>query len=83
MHELPLAEELLHWKKGKPTELSPFTLTNLVQSIASTAGKDLQGILRTQMSVILDDSQLKSLCACFMQRVSLVQGPPGKSTLAS
>lgn len=40
-------------------------------------GADLRGILKTRTSVILDESQMRSLCACFSQSVTLVQGPPG------
>jgi hypothetical protein len=65
----------------KKIECPPFGLSGLVHSIQERAGKDLKDILKTQKSIILDDSQMRSLCACFMQRVSLVQGPPGKLPL--
>lgn len=40
-------------------------------------GQDLKRVLGTKTSVILDESQMRSLCACFSQSVSMVQGPPG------
>jgi hypothetical protein len=79
MSDLPLMEELLHWEAGSDVEGPSFQPVNVLKALESRAGEDLKNVLCTQKSVILDDSQMQSLCACLLQRVSLVQGPPGES----
>ncbi len=78
IRELPLAPELLHWEED--TLLSPpsFQPSKAVLRLEHQTGKDLKDILKTKESIVLDKSQHASLCACLSQRVSLVQGPPGK-----
>lgn len=75
--ELPLFEELLHWKEGALLRAPSFQPTLVIEKLREKAGRDLQNVLRTKKSVILDESQMDSLCASLSQRVSLVQGPPG------
>lgn len=74
--DLPLAEELLHWEDGKSVGEPTFVPSSLLQQLQSMAGQDLKDVLRTKTSIILDDSQMTSLRACFAQSVSLIQGPP-------
>jgi hypothetical protein len=78
MKELPLAEELLHWDEDTPLEGPSFQQMALLRDLERQKGKDLQKIFGTAKSIELDESQTKSLCASLSQRVSLVQGPPGK-----
>jgi hypothetical protein len=79
MREIPLSDELLKWEDGSGLGVNPFGPQRLVEMLKSSAGKELQHLLRAKESVILDESQTDSLCASLSQRVSLVQGPPGKS----
>jgi hypothetical protein len=79
MKDLPLKDELLHWETGKDIESPSFQPAGFVRILESHSGKDLKDLLRIKKSVILDESQMTSLCSCLLQRVSLVQGPPGKS----
>lgn len=79
MNDLPLTDELLHWETGKDIEGPSFQPARVIRGLESRSGKDLKDFLRIKKSVVLDDSQMKSLCACLLQRVSLVQGPPGES----
>ena len=79
MNDLPLKNELLHWETGKDIEGPSFQPTEVIKALESRSGKDLKCLLRIKKSVILDKSQMNSLCACLLQRVSLVQGPPGES----
>jgi hypothetical protein len=76
--ELPLAEELLHWEVGKILRSPKFQPVGVIQKLKHNSGKELKAILGTQRSVCLDDSQTDSVCISLSQRVSLVQGPPGK-----
>ena len=78
MKDLPLTDELLHWEIGKDIGGPSFQPATVIRALESRSGKDLKGLLRTKKSVILDESQMNSLCACLRQRVGLVQGPPGK-----
>jgi hypothetical protein len=79
MNDLPLTDELLHWEAGKDIEGPSFQPAKVIKALESQTGKDLKDLLRIKKSVILDDSQMRSLCASLLQRVSLVQGPPGES----
>lgn len=76
---LPLSSELLLWKKGNElsTAFSSTTMA-IVEALRRDPQMNLQGILATQMSIILDASQSASLLCSLTQPVSLIQGPPGK-----
>ncbi|KAM5494308.1 hypothetical protein MaudMau93_000324 [Microsporum audouinii] len=77
MVELPLAEELLYWEEGKTIGAPSFQPTALITALKELSGKSVQGLLGLKKKVILDDSQMISLCNSLFQRVSLIQGPPG------
>ena len=77
MNDFPLRDEILHWEIDKNIAGPSFQPTNLINALESRSGKDLKDLLRTKKSIVLDESQMNSLCACLLQRVSLVQGPPG------
>lgn len=76
--ELPLTEELFLYEKGQPVQDSSLVPRNLVNMLEEERGCNIQRTLKTSMSVTLDSSQLDSLLAGLTQRVSLIQGPPGK-----
>ncbi|RDW66353.1 hypothetical protein BP6252_09988 [Coleophoma cylindrospora] len=77
MKQISLAEELLHWKDGVDLKAPTFQPTKILRKLQNHPRQDLKKLLSLQKSVVLDDSQMKSLCSSLAQRVSLVQGPPG------
>lgn len=79
MNNVPLIEEILHWEIGKDIGGPSFQPARVIKTLNSQSGKELKEILRVKKSVILDKSQMESLRACLLQRISLVQGPPGES----
>lgn len=78
MKNLPLIDELLHWEVGKEIGSPSFQPAKVIKALESQSGKELKDLLRVQKSVILDQSQMSSLCVSLQQRISLVQGPPGE-----
>ena len=74
---LPLIDELLHWEIGKEIGGPSFRPAKLISALESRSGKELNDLLHIKKSVILDQSQMNSLCASLQQRIGLVQGPPG------
>lgn len=78
MKSLPLVEELLHWEIGKEIGGPSFRPSKVIKALESRSGKELKDLLCVIKSVILDQSQMNSLCASLQQRISLVQGPPGE-----
>lgn len=83
MNDFPLRDELLHWDVVKDIAGPSFQPIKLIRDLESQSGRDLKNLLRTKKSVILDESQMNSLRACLLQRVSLVQGPPGDWPISS
>lgn len=81
--ELPLKEEIIHWGEGIEAQPPSFKPTRVLRNVEAHTGKDLKTLLNLQKSVVLDGSQMDSLCTCLGQRVSLVQGPPGQSRISS
>lgn len=83
IHDLPLKDELLDWEIGKKIGKPSFQPVEVIRALESRSGTDLKDILRIKKSVILDERQMNSLRACLLQRVSLVQGPPGDGWISS
>lgn len=79
MNTLPLIDEILQWEIGKEIKGPSFQPAHIIKTLQSRPGKELKEVLDVKKSVILDQSQMNSLCACLNQRISLVQGPPGES----
>lgn len=79
MGTLPLIDEILRWDLSKDIEGPSFQPAQVINTLKSQSGKELKEVLGVKKSVILDQSQMSSLCACLRQRISLVQGPPGES----
>jgi hypothetical protein len=77
---LPLSEELLLWKPGSfPQEIEIHKqATPVVNALRLNPYCDLKTLLRTKDHIQLDTSQSKSLLLGLVQRVSLIQGPPGE-----
>lgn len=79
---IPLDDEILFWKSDKtikaPASFSVSSIEDVVESLTDDPTGDLQGVLSLKMRTNLDESQAKCLVSSLKQRVSLIQGPPGK-----
>ena len=80
IRDLPLADELLSWTPDSVPIPPSHVPTVLIDSLEVYPTQDIQGILETSKSIRLDKVQMKSLLTGLKQRLSLIQGPPGKST---
>ena len=82
--ELSLEEDILRWGKGKDLPCSTYQLSDeirgTISSLDSCYSKDLQQALRLRRSTRLDKSQAACFIAGLRQRLSLIQGPPGKNS---
>ncbi|KAG1725639.1 uncharacterized protein EDB91DRAFT_1350703 [Suillus paluster] len=74
---IPLSEELLFWKDGNLVGGASVTATQVTRPLAMNPSVNLQRLLGTSSSIVLDKSQAASLLAGLTQRLSLIQGPPG------
>ncbi|KAG1746045.1 P-loop containing nucleoside triphosphate hydrolase protein [Suillus paluster] len=74
---IPLSEELLFWKDGNLVGGVSVTATQVTRPLAMNPSVNLQRLLGTSSSIVLDKSQAASLLAGLTQRLSLIQGPPG------
>ena len=79
---LPLSDELLLWDPdtlAPPTEIEESKQARaVVNALRRNPACDLKPLLQTKDTISLDSSQSRSLLAGLTQRVSLIQGPPGK-----
>jgi len=81
MTDVPLSQELFHLTEGDKIPGPSFQPKGTIARIEAHAGKDIKDLLSISKTIVLDESQLDSLSSCLRQRVSLVQGPPGKLPL--
>ncbi|KAK7464371.1 hypothetical protein VKT23_006538 [Stygiomarasmius scandens] len=77
--ELPLSDELLFWKNGSLLcqPLHSPELSRIVHVFSTNPKQDIQGLLQTNKSVVLDNTQAESLLSGLNQKLSIIQGPPG------
>ena len=82
---LPFSNLILFWEPGLPIELcrSGAALSHIADALTSDPSGDLEDLLCLPQRINLDTAQSKSLVAGLRQRVSLIQGPPGKHRLFS
>jgi hypothetical protein len=76
--ELALSNELLFSDSLPEPPRSTVDIGDIVKTIERTRGLNLHLLLGTTKQIDLDPSQTESLLAGLTQRVSLIQGPPGK-----
>ncbi|KAH8103941.1 P-loop containing nucleoside triphosphate hydrolase protein [Cristinia sonorae] len=78
-HTLPLSSELFLWEKGRNFGLVRTGAERVVHALERNRSLDLHPLLDTpgNRSIILDDSQAKSLICGLTQQLALIQGPPG------
>ena len=85
MNTLPLASELLLWKKGDDISIvsdqskikKKTKLRLVVEVLRRNPQTDLQSLLSTTKPIQLDNKQAASLISGLEQTISLIQGPPG------
>ncbi|KAL8708732.1 MAG: hypothetical protein Q9220_006458 [cf. Caloplaca sp. 1 TL-2023] len=77
MKTLPLAEELLFWSDGGPIPQPPRVPETIIKYLERHPQDDLQAIVQSSKSIVLDAPQRLSLIASLKQSVCLIQGPPG------
>ena len=77
---LPLSNELLGIVEPIQLARSPVTPEHVVAKIQRHERLNLRDLLNLPKDVTLDHSQTESLIAGLSQSVSLIQGPPGKTS---
>ncbi|KAJ7158758.1 P-loop containing nucleoside triphosphate hydrolase protein [Mycena filopes] len=77
MRGMPLAPELLFWTPDDILRNPSSPPMHIISALTSNPRCDLQPLLGTPKSIILDASQSASLLSALNQKVSLIQGPPG------
>ena len=82
LREIPLEEELVAWDRGRLLRQPTAMPMKIIDTIAADPCQDLQPLLQTPNSITLDESQSECLVMGLTQRVSLIQGPPGKRSNA-
>ena len=79
MTEIPLREQLLDLAPETSEALSDIQPVNICRKINQSWTHDLKHVLGTTKSVRLDSAQAESLLTGLSKKVSLIQGPPGRS----
>ena len=77
----PLSDQLLKSNNHVELAKSPFAPEDIVAEIERLEGQNLRGLLDIAKDVVLDHSQTESLVAGLSQNLSLIQGPPGKTSI--
>ncbi|KAK6344622.1 hypothetical protein TWF718_006580 [Orbilia javanica] len=76
MRAIPLAEELLHFEKGKEVEKTSFYPSDLIPHInPETSLKE--HVRAGTSSMTMDQAQCVAIKHALQNKVSLIQGPPG------
>ena len=78
LKDMPLVDELLFWYPESSIPQPSHAPTTLIGQVENDPTRDLQDLLYTPKSIHLDESQASSLLSGLKQKVSLIQGPPGK-----
>jgi hypothetical protein len=75
--EFPMFDCLLSSEPSQQALSLNKRLSNVVEKIEATEGKQLQDILDVERTIALDSSQYQSLLAGLKHSMSIIQGPPG------
>ena len=78
LKDMPLVDELLFWYPERSIPQPSYAPTALIGKIEDNPTGDLQDLLKTTNPILLDESQASSLLTGLKQKVSLIQGPPGR-----
>ena len=79
LRDMPLVDELLYWEPECPMSQPSHAPWKLIRTLEADPTQDLRHLLDLNNPVRLDESQLMSLLSGLKQRVSLIQGPPGRT----
>lgn len=77
MKTLPLVDEILFWKPDSEIGQPPAPPRLVIEQLERHPVRDIQSMIGSSKSIVLDQSQNSSLIASLNQKVSLIQGPPG------
>ena len=69
-------QDLLYYQQTMAEDLPP-QLEQIIHAVGRNHATDLQPLLKTPKSIVLDKSQANSFLAGLTQSVALIQGPPG------
>ena len=83
LKDMPLVDEILFWYPKSLMPQPSHAPTAFIGEVESNPARDLQDLLNTTKSIQLDDSQTSSLLTGLKQKLSLIQGPPGKNANTS
>ena len=78
LRTMPLVDELLLWGPESSLTSPPHAPIALIDRLEGNSSQSIQQLLQTEKPIRLDKSQMASLLMGLKQRVSLIQGPPGK-----
>ena len=79
INQVPLSQELLHWKPQSAMMPAPQNIPHaIVAMLRLNPCQELRSLLSTPKSIKLDKSQGESFLNGLTQRISLIQGPPGR-----
>jgi hypothetical protein len=85
--ELPFEHEILRWTTNSKPEPPTYELSSVIMDLMKTMLRnpsfDIQDALQLPGITKLDKSQAACFIAGMLQRLSLIQGPPGESHLSS
>lgn len=76
---LSLAAGIMDWEslQSVPIVRNLKSMGTQLQKLDQNSSMDLQNVLALDKSVMLDDSQARSLVAGLTQQIAIIQGPPG------
>ncbi|KAF3923850.1 hypothetical protein ABW21_db0205876 [Orbilia brochopaga] len=75
MKTIPLAEELLFFKKGDPVGKTAFAPQQPIKHIAPDT--PLRDLVKADRMMVMDKAQCRAIVNSLQNKVSLIQGPPG------
>ena len=78
--DLPLADKLLNIKAEGQIRQESLLPSSFSTTLSQSVDRNIGEILQTTKTIKLDQSQMASLIQGLTQPLSLIQGPPGKST---
>ena len=78
IRNMPLVDELLLWGPESSLTPPPHAPIAFIDRLEGDPSQNVQALLQTKKPIRLDNSQMTSLLMGLKQRVSLIQGPPGK-----
>lgn len=79
---MALDAELLFWRTGAVIGTPPVIPRRVIDALENDSQTDLKSLLQLSKNVRLDSSQAASFLSGLRQSVSLIQGPPGETSVS-